>query len=298
MRLSGEIEYLVEPLTLPASTRNPTPQEAETSAAVQLFLQRARSVDSHFAITTGTAADVTAICWRLGGLPLAVELAASKVKLLSPRVLLERLDDVLATGWSRDLPARQHSLGSTLDWSYQLLDDDTRLLLRRLSVFAGGFTLEAVEALTGPLAPGTVLALLETLVEHSLVTVRHDHDGATQYGLLEPIRQFAGDLLRENGEEHAARDAHVAYFLAFAEQAAPQYHGHDQVLWLERTEWQTDNLRAAMAWALASGDGQSAARLGWALWQRGGVAASSTRDAGTSRRRCSWSCRPSSATGR
>jgi predicted ATPase/DNA-binding XRE family transcriptional regulator len=267
LRLRGEVEYSVEPLSLPPSTRDLEPGAVTNSSAGRLFVDRVRDLQPDFVVTSDTAADIAAICWRLGGLPLALELAAAKVKLLGPGVLLERLDTALSMGWSRDLPVRQQTLRATLDWSYRLLDDGARHLLERLSVFAGGFSLEHAEALAAPtVEPEQVVELLDSLVEHSLVRVVPDPDGRTHYALLEPIRQYAAELLDSSGRSAAVRRAHADYFLALAEQAASQYSGPDQVQWLERRDWESDNLRAAMLWALSADDGETAARLGWAQW--------------------------------
>jgi predicted ATPase/DNA-binding XRE family transcriptional regulator len=265
LRVRGETEFAVQPLALPRTTRSPRPEEVADSPAGRLFIERARAVRTDFSVTVDNAADVAAICWRLGGLPLALELAANKVKMFEPAMLLDRLDHALSTGWARDLPSRQRTMRATLEWSYRLLDAPEQTLLRRLSVFAGGFSLEYVESLWGA-ELGDVMTGLERLIEQSLVTVAHDRRGSAYYTLLEPIRQFGRDLLREHGEEVVADAAHAAYFLERAERAAPRYSSHDQVLWLERTEWENDNLRSAMLWALSSGDGETAGRLGWALW--------------------------------
>jgi predicted ATPase/DNA-binding XRE family transcriptional regulator len=267
LRLRGELEFPVAPLTLPPSTQKATPEELLRSAAGRLFVERARRVQPDFALSPDTAADVAAICWRLGGLPLAVELAAAKMKVLGPGALLERLDEALSTGWARDLPPRQQTLRSTLDWSYRLLEEAERLVFRRLSVFAGGFGLQAAEALVGPtITAAPVLAVLETLIEQSLVTVVREAGAEAYYTMLEPIRQYGRELLRECGEEASASQEHAVYFLDLAERSAPQSRSGDQVLWPLRTEWETDNLRAAMDWALSTGAGETAARLGWALW--------------------------------
>ena len=267
LRLRGEAEYAVEPLGLPPATRDPGPEAVTDSPAGRLFLDRIRDRQPDFVVTPDTAADIVAICWRLGGLPLALELAAAKIKLLGPTLLLERLDAALSEGWSRDLPVRQQTLRATLDWSYRLLEARAQRLLQRLSVFAGGFSLEHAEALAAPpVEAEQVMVLLDNLVEHSLVRVVTDPDGRTHHALLEPIRQYAAELLRDSGEEDAARRAHADHFLALAEQAVPQYSGPDQVHWLERREWESDNLRAAMLWALSANEGETAARLGWAQW--------------------------------
>ena len=267
LRLRGEVEVTISPLQLPEASGLLSLDKCMNSPAVQLFFDRARDADPAFTVTAQTAADIASICTRLDGLPLAIELAAAKSRILAPGELLRHLDEATANGSARDLPARQHSLRTTLDWSYRLLDQDAQDLLACLSVFAGGFTLDAVEALAkSRRSPTSALASLETLVEHSLVMVLHDPDGRLKYRLLEPIRQYAAELLKRTGEVGTVQAAHATYFLSYAERADPRYHGRDQVIWLERADWETDNLRAAMQTVLAAHDGLKAARLGWALW--------------------------------
>lgn len=263
LRVRGETEFPVPPLSLPKWTGPVRPADVTASSAGRLFLDRARAVSSSFTLTKHNAAQVAAVCRRLGGLPLALELAAPKIKLLDPQTLSERLEDALSVGGARDLPARQQTMQSTIDWSYRLLADPERDFFVRLSVFCGGFSLAAAEVVVGM---AHTLELLDSLVEQSLVLVGKDRGGRTYYSLLEPIRQFARALLRERGEEPALSRAHADYFLALAERAAPEFQGAAQVQWMEQTEWQTDNLRAAMTWALSVGDGTTVARLGWALW--------------------------------
>lgn len=271
LRLRGETAVDVPPLVLPGRDARLSVDDVAATSTVMLFVDRARSVDPAFAVTQGNASQIAAICRRLGGLPLAVELAAAKVRTLAPADLLEHLDDALATGWARDLPARQHTLRSALDWGYRLLDPPARELLLRLSVFVGGFTLDAVRAVWD--RDGSPVAALETLVEHSFVVgpAQREHAYARsgvleQYRLLEPVRQYAAALLAETGQAPDVRDRHATYFLDYAEGAAQQYHSRDRVLWLERTDSECDNLRAAMEWVLRAGDADRAARLGWALW--------------------------------
>lgn len=267
LRLRGEHELAVAPLALPSRTSDPDPTEVIESSAGQLFLDRARSVLPRFNVTVDNAGQVAQICWRLGGLPLAIELAAAKVKLLAPGDLLTRLDTALSVGPSRDLPERQRTMRATLNWSYQLLTGEEQTLFRHLAVFAGPFRLEAAEALAGaPIRPDQVLDLLDGLVEQSLVTVTHDGANGTRYSLLEPVRQYAANLLEEHGDAQSVGKAFSAYYLHYAEQAAPHYRGPDQVLWLRRTEEEAANLRAAIAGALSRGDGETAARMCWELW--------------------------------
>ncbi|HEV2886482.1 MAG TPA: helix-turn-helix domain-containing protein [Jatrophihabitans sp.] len=266
LRVSGEREHVVPPLTLPPSTQAADPRDVSSSPAGQLFLARARAVLPSFELTEVTAGEVAAICWRLAGLPLALELAAANVRLLSPQDLLRRLDQALATGWTRDLPARQRGLRTTLDWSYQLLDPNAQALLPRLAVFAGGFDLDAAEAVAAEvLDPLQVLPALGNLVEHSLVRVHRDPDGQVRYDLLEPIRQYADSLLAE-ADRPALTAAHAACYLRLVELAAPALQTGAQVEWLGRLEREDGNVRRAISQSLESGDAGTAARMCWAMW--------------------------------
>ena len=267
LRIRGEQEWPVPPLELPISTRSPTVEQVAGSASGRLFVERARAASPGFSLTRQNAAAVASICWRLAGLPLALELAAAKVRFLDPAALLSRLDRALSVGWARDVPDRQRTMRATLDWSHNLLDESERALFRRLSVFYGGFSLEAVEAVGAAGDVGTEDALepLGRLVEHSLVTAGPDGDG-TRYGMLEPVRQYASEKLQESGGSVAANRSHAAFFLALAEQAYPELRGPRQGEWLDRLERENGNLRAAMGWSLSAGDDDTAARLGWALW--------------------------------
>jgi predicted ATPase len=266
LRVRGEQEYPVPPLALPSSTQNPTEEVSRTSSG-RLFVERARAASPSFALTRENAPSVAVICWRLAGLPLALELAAAKVRLLEPAALLPRLDRALSTAWARDLPERQRTMRATLDWSHELLKESERRLLRRLSVFAGGFTLEAGEAVGTIEGLEEVLGHLGSLVEQSLFVVQPPREGGgeVRYGMLEPVRQYALDKLEESREAEDARRRHAAFFLDLAERADPELRGPNQVEWLERLERENDNLRAAMSWALSAGDDDTAVRLGWAL---------------------------------
>ncbi len=266
LRVRGEQEYPVEPLALPASTRSPQVEEVSDSASGRLFVERAREASHAFELTAKNAGAVASICWRLAGLPLALELAAAKARFLDPATMLSRLDQALSTGWARDLPERQRTLHATMDWSHNLLSDEERALFRRLSVFSGGFTLEAAEVVgaDGQVGPGDVLNLLGRLVEQSLVT-GSSTDGVSRYGMLEPVRQYALERLEKSGEAGEARRRHAQFFLALAERAEPEIKGHNQVEWLDRLEAENDNLRAAIGRSLEAGDVSAAARFGWAL---------------------------------
>ena len=268
LRVRGEQEYPVEPLALPASTVSPVAGEVAGSSSGCLFAQRARATSPTFEITDENAGAVAAICWRLSGLPLALELAAAKTRFLDAPALLSRLDQALSAGWARDVPERQRTMRSTLDWSHDLLSEGEKALFRRLSVFAGGFTLGAAEevgASESRVDAEEVLELLGRLAEQSLVNVAQQPSSQTRYGMLEPVRQYALEKLDESGEAGEARLRHARYYLALAEEAEPLIKGHDQVEWLDRLEAENDNLRAAIGRSLEAGEAQTAARFGWAL---------------------------------
>jgi predicted ATPase/transcriptional regulator with XRE-family HTH domain len=267
LRVGGEQEYPVPPLELPVSTRDPRVEEVLGSPSGRLFVERARAASPGFSLSRQNAAAVASICWRLAGLPLALELAAAKVRFLDAATLLSRLDRALSTGWARDVPERQRTVRATLDWSHELLSEYERALFRRLSVFAGSFELEAAEAVgaAGNVAAQDALELLGRLVEQSLVTVELDGD-SMRYGMLEPVRQYAREKLEESGEAGETLRRHAVFFLDLAELAYPELRGARQAEWLERLERENGNLRAAVSWALSVGETETATRLGWALW--------------------------------
>ncbi|CAA9454025.1 MAG: hypothetical protein AVDCRST_MAG02-1302 [uncultured Rubrobacteraceae bacterium] len=277
LRLRGEREYPVPPLGLPASTRSPDEGEVLASTSGRLFAERAQATSPGFALTRENAASVAAICWRLAGLPLALELAAAKTRFLDPAALLSRLDRALSTAWGRDLPERQRTMRAALDWSHELLSEPERALFRCVSIFSGGFTLEAAEAVGATEDEGDpeeVLGLLGTLVEQSLVTVYPDAgEHGTRYGMLEPVRQYAREKLEQSGEAGGTGRRHAGFFLALAERAAPELLGLGQVGWLDRLERESGNLGAAISRSLEAGEPGTAARFGRALltfwWIRG-----------------------------
>ncbi len=266
LRVRGEQEYPVSPLALPASTRNPAVEDVLDSPSGRLFVDRARAAAPAFGLTAENAWAVAAICWRLDGLPLALELAAAKVRFLDPATLLSRLDRALSAGWARDLPERQRTMRATLDWSHGLLSGPQQALFRRLAVFTGGFSLEAAEAVGSAGEGGDVLELLGGLAEQSLVGVDPDPDGEVRYGMLEPIRQYAREKLEEAGEAGEVHGRHAAFFLSLAERARPHLRAAPQVEWLARLERENGNLRAALTWTLSAGRIEEAARMGWSLW--------------------------------
>ena len=274
LRIRGEQEYHVSPLALPASTRTMTENNVLESPSGRLFLERARAVSPGFKVTGENAGAVAAICWRLAGLPLALELAAAKVRFLDPVALLSRLDQALSSTWARDLPERQRTMRAALNWSYELLSGPERELFRRLSVFSGGFSLEAAEAVGATGRDGEVLDLLGGLVEQSLVEATPDPRGnVARYGILEPVRQYARERLEENGEAEGGRRRHADFYLALAETAEPELKGASQVEWLNTLEREHDNLRAALSWLLERDEVETAAHLEYSLyvfwWIRG-----------------------------
>jgi predicted ATPase/DNA-binding XRE family transcriptional regulator/Tfp pilus assembly protein PilF len=268
LHIRGEQEYPVAPLALPASTRAPEPAEVLASPSGRLFAERAQAASPTFWITEDNAAAVAAICWRLAGLPLALELAAAKSRFLDPTTLLSRLDRALSTGSTRDVPDRQRTLRATLDWSYDRLDVPERALFRRLSVFAGDFSFEAAEAV-GPaeeVGSEEILDLLGGLVNQSLLVAEVTSGQEVRYRMLEPVRQYAVEKLKQSGDAGDAHREHASFFLALAERAHPELMGRRQVEWLDRLDQDYSNLRAAMSWALDADHAGTAARMGWALW--------------------------------
>jgi predicted ATPase/DNA-binding XRE family transcriptional regulator len=274
LRVRGEQEYPVSPLVVPDPTRTPVVEEVAGAPAVELFVECARAASPSFELTGANAAAVAAICWRLDGLPLALELAAARTRFLGPTALLSRLDRALEADGARDLPQRQRTMRATLDWSHNLLHNPEKELFRRLSVFAGGFTLEAAEKLCGDDASGTPAVLVEAedvfvlvgnLVEQSLIVAETSPEGSTRYRMLEPVRQYALEKLRESGEEDEVRRRHAGHYLALAEEAERRIKGREQIEWLDRLEAENDNLRAAIGWSLEVEEAQTATRFGWAL---------------------------------
>ena len=284
LRVRGEQEYPVQPLALPTSTISPTVEEVVGSPSGRLFAERAREASPAFELTLHNAAAVAAICWRLAGLPLALELAAARVKFLDPATLLSRLDQALSAVGARDLPQRQRTMWATLDWSHELLSEEERVLFRRLSVFIGGFSLEAAEAVgaSGRIFAKNVLEILGQLVEQSLVVAQPDQKGSgVRYGMLEPVRQYALEKLQESREAEETKRRHFAYFLGLAEEAEQIYGlltgtkltGAEGEAWMDRLEREHDNLRTALGWAKERGEVEAGLRLvgalSWFWWTRG-----------------------------
>ncbi|MGD2079237.1 MAG: LuxR C-terminal-related transcriptional regulator, partial [Chloroflexota bacterium] len=267
LRLSGEYEYPVPPLVVPDPDQAASLADLPQYESVELFLQRAQAAKRDFTLTAENASAVARICARLDGLPLAIELAAARLRLFAPEQLLARLDSRLAVlkGGPRDLPARQRTLRDTIDWSYQLLDEDEKRLFWRLGVFIGGRTIAAIEAICGPGLAIDPLDGLESLLHKSLIYQEDGPGGEPRFIMLETIHEFAHERLAENGEEQVIRDRHLAYFLGWVEEVSPGYYYHDQQRLLEQTEAEKSNLLAAFEWGLESGQIEAVARLVSAL---------------------------------
>ena len=271
LRLNGEQEFPVQPLPTPHGAGDSQLSRIRRFASVELFLERAHAVVPGFELNSENVGAVAEICRRLDGLPLAIELAAARVRLLPPRALLARLDDrlTLLTGGPRDLPERQRTLRNTLDWSYDLLSADEQALFRRLGVFPGSFNLDAAEDVgdTSDTDRETkVIDTLGALMDASLIR-SVDHSGQPRFSLLETIRDYARECLREHGEWTEAHDRYAAHFLALAAPAESGLEGPNQVAWLDRLEAEHHNLAATMTWYLEQNQPTLAFQLGRLTWR-------------------------------
>jgi predicted ATPase/DNA-binding XRE family transcriptional regulator len=281
--LGAERQFPVPPLPLPDMASQSPTDGLELPPAMELFRQRAQAAMPTFELTETNAATVAQICRRLDGLPLAIELAAARVKLFSPQALLARLDRglQLLTGGARDLPERQQTLRDTVAWSYDLLDPGEQAIFRRLAVFAGGCTLEAVEDVCSSKeedeqVASSVLDTLASLVDNSLLVSRlqssagQEEDEEPRFTMLETIREYALERLTSSGELEGVQPRHAQYYLTLAEAAKPQASGRwDEVEWwskFTRLEGEHDNLRAALSWAIQNREVETGARLAFALW--------------------------------
>ncbi len=271
LAIPGEIVWRVPPLAVPDEGAALIADALLRVEAVRLFADRARAVQPDFRLTRGNAASIAQLCRRLDGLPLAIELAAAWARLLSPAEIVARLDErfELLSNGGRTVAPRQQTLRATIDWSYRLLDEQEQRLFARLAVFAGGFTLAAVESLCDGSA--TALRLLARLVDRSLVSVDASSDAdETRYRLLETVRAYAEERLRALGEVDAWRRRHAAWMLDLVEQAQCAYHGPEEGSWLQRIERERDNVRAALAWAIERQQADTALRLAGTLgWFHG-----------------------------
>jgi predicted ATPase len=266
LRLSGETDYPVPPLSLPDPKRLPPLERFTQYEAVALFIERAEAVKPAFTVTDENALAVAEICCRLDGLPLAIELAAARVRALPPQRMLAELNHRLSflMGGARDLPARQKTLRGAIDWSYELLTGDEQKLFRRLAVFVGGSTLEAIEAVCNMEDDLSVLEIVESLVGKSLVKQTEAH-GEPRFGMLETIREYAGDEMIAAGDEERVRERHRDYFLALAEEVEPKLMGSEQAEWLRRLDEEHENLRTGLDWSLTEAGSEGGLRLCGAL---------------------------------
>jgi predicted ATPase/transcriptional regulator with XRE-family HTH domain len=271
LRIRGEHVLALAPLALPAAGEPVALDAVARVPAIALFVERARAVRPDFALTSGNAADIVAICARLDGLPLAIELAAIRLRALTPAALVSLLSERLRvlTAGPHDAPERHRTLRAAIEWSHDLLSDDQQALFRRLAVFAGGCSLEAAAAVATDDDPFAALDGLEALVDQGLAT-RDDASAVLRFGMLETVREYAQERLRSSEEAEAVAARHAAHLLGLAELAGQMLHGREPRVWLDRLEREQDNLRAALAWSLgeAGGDGDpvTALRLAAALW--------------------------------
>ena len=268
--VEGELSWQVPPLSLPKGGPAPTVSALASSDAVKLFEQRAQLVRPSFRVTDENAAAVLNICQRLDGLPLAIELAAARMRILSSAQLAERMDDIFAVlvGGARSAPPRHQALRATLDWSYDLLDTDERATFRRLATFFGGFTLHAAERIAagGDIRPDATLELLTRLADKSLLRVEHAARGETRYFLLATIRDYARERLAEAGESDQVRQAHLQYFTELVEDAAKRIEQVEAAVGrleveLDRLDAELPNLRRAFEFAQESGDPAAPLRI-------------------------------------
>jgi predicted ATPase/class 3 adenylate cyclase len=274
LQVSGEQEYPVPPLALPDPTNLPPLAQLSQYEAVALFIERARAVKPGFEVTNENAPAVAEICVRLDGLPLAIELAAARIRVLTPQAMLGRLGDRLAllSGGARDLPARQQTLRKAIAWSHDMLDEGDRELFARLSVFVGGASLELIERVCVGGSGTDPFDTLTSLVEHNLVRQGEGVAGEPRFTMLETIREFAIEQAVERRQWEGLRERHARVYAELAREHGPKVMGSVSGEWLDRYEVDHDNLRAALAWAMAS-DTDAALRLIhdlWRFWQRRG----------------------------
>jgi len=296
--IRGEYEVQVPPLGLPNAEAGTSVERIVRSEAVTLFVQRVRAVRPEFELSDADAPDVAAICTRLDGIPLALELAAVQLKYMSLSTVQHRLDNRLAffDSGPRDLPERQRSLQATVAWSHQLLTEPEQVLFRRLAVFASGFSAEAVEAVCADdRSAGGSARSLPALVDKSLVRAVDSPGGEARFTMLETIREYARERLLESGEEAAIAARHADHFCAFAEAAAPHMSSAARGFWLQRLDAEEANFRGALAWTTTGGDScvglRLAGALGW-FWVMHGAIAEGTRWTDDLLTRSSASCTP------
>jgi predicted ATPase/transcriptional regulator with XRE-family HTH domain len=280
LHLSGEHEYVVPPLTLPDLTLAVNPVNLADSSAVRLFVQRAQAVRADFQLTAENAQSVAEICAWLDGLPLAIELAAARCKVLSPSAILARLTGAmggalgLLAGGVQDLPARQQTIRQTIEWSYNLLSEQEQILFRRLGVFVGGCTLDAIQAVcetfnSKRLRPGSSFSVLDAalaLVDQSVLRQVDGPDGEPRFFMSETLREYAFESLSGCQELELMRYEHAAYFLCWLEALEPKLHGVEQEAYFQVLDADYNNLRAALTWSSVS-DPEMALRMAAVLWE-------------------------------
>lgn len=272
LHLRGEHEFPVQPLALPSSQEELPPLETLSRyAAVALFVERAQAVKPDFDLTDENARAVVGICERVDGLPLAIELAAARIKLLSPQMMFSRLQHPLRllTGGAQDLPARQQTMRLTIAWSFDLLNEHERRLFTRLSVFTNGCTFEAIEDVCGATEnpESDVIDDLASLIDKSLLLRKEQAGEEARFTMLETIREYAAEQLQANVETVALLRIHALYFMTLAESAEPELTGPDQVIWFKRIEREHDNLRAALRWSKENSETETGLRIAGALWR-------------------------------
>lgn len=281
LRLSCEREYPVEPLDLPSPTTLPPIDDLSRIPAIALFVERARQAKPTFELTAENARAVAEVCRKLEGLPLALELAAARIRLLTPQAMLDRLDQrlKLLTGGARDLPQRQQTMRGAVAWSYDLLNEEERTVLRRLSVFAGGSTLEAAETVCST-RTDDVLDALASLVDNSLIKQREQQDGEMRFSMLEVVREFAGELLEASGEAEEVRLSFARYFKRIVEEADTAIRSGNQVEAVQRLTREQENVKNALSILLAANPQEGAAMTGsiQSFWTAQGFRDSERRD--------------------
>ncbi len=269
LHVYGEHDFPVPPLALPDLNLSPDVETLSRTPAVALFLQRATALKPDFGLTQDNLRAVAEICARLDGLPLAIELAAARIKLLPPAAMLARLPSrlQLLTGGSRDLPVRHQTLRATLGWSYELLNAAEQKLFRRVSIFASGCTIEAVEAVCNAAndLEADPLDVIASLADKSLLQQSEPPEDEVRFSMLETIREYALERLASSGEEAATRRAHAAFCLVLAEEGAHQLPGTERRIWMNRFDLEQDNFRAALDWLTRMGQLEWGMRLGNAL---------------------------------
>ena len=271
LRLYGEHEFPIPPLSLPDVESLPAAERLTEYGAVRLFVDRARAIKPDFSLTEENAGAVAEICERLDGLPLAIELAAARIKLLPPQAMLSRLGNrlKLLTSGARNLPERQRTLRNAIEWSHELLEEGEKALFARLAVFSGGSTLEATEAVCDPEGdlPVDVLEGISSLLDRSLLRQEEGPEGEPRFAMLETIHEFASERFEASNEAEKLKERHAEYFLALSEEAEPQLREPEQEAWFERLELEHNNVRAALTWAIEQRNSELGLRLAGALWR-------------------------------